>query len=103
MNTAAIYTVRQYGRDSHFYSYCAGGFSYPFLVMDRLTKANTALNEAVRGLHLFRAVRDSEAAAHLGRTAEDERIPFHITLDLDRETVGFEFNRNLACLTSKCQ
>lgn len=119
MKTTAIYTVRQYGQDSHFYSYCAGGFSYPFLVMERLTRADAALNrnqpedqklsvavllpeirgdsnfpEAAKGLRIFRAIRESEAAAHLDRTSENERIPFHITLDLDQDTVGFAFNRD---------
>lgn len=50
--------------------------------------------EAAKGLHLFRAVSDSGAADWLGRTASNERIPLHITLDLDRGTVGFVFNRS---------
>lgn len=119
MATTAIYTVCQHGLESHFYSYCAGGFSYPFHVGDWLSRLDTDVNsrrpegeklcvaaflpqltgddhfpEAAKGLRLFRAVSDSEAAAHLGRTAPDERIPFHITLDMDRGTVGFVFNRD---------
>lgn len=116
--TTAIYTVRQHGQDAQFYSYCAGGFSYPFYVSDWLNRVDFDLNrhrleeeklpvaallpqlrgdryfpEAAKGMHLFRPVSDSEAAAHLGRTAENERIPFHITLDMDRDMVCFAFNR----------
>lgn len=119
MAATAIYTVRQHGSESHFYSYCAGGFSYPFHVADWLSGLDTDLNhdvvegeelsvapllpqlrgdtyfpEAAKGLQLFRAISDSEAAAHLGRTAPDERILLHITLDLDRGCVDFVFNRN---------
>lgn len=119
MNTTAIYTVRQHGRDTQFYSYCAGGFSYPFHVSGWLNRADFDLNrhrqegeklsvaallpqlmgdgnfpEAAKGLRLFRQISDSEAAAHLGRTAESDRIPIHITLDMDREMVCFAFNRD---------
>lgn len=119
MNEKAIYTVRQHGQDSQFYSYCAGGFSYPFHVGDWLNRADGDLNrsrmegeklsvaallpqltgdysfpEAAKGLHLFRGISESEAAAHLDRTAENERIPFHITLDLDRGVVCFAFNHD---------
>lgn len=119
MNTTAIYTVRHHGQESHYYSYCAGGFSHPFYVADWLSRLDFDLNrfrpedeklsvaallpqlkgdysfpEAAKGLRLFRSVSDSEAAAHLGRTAVDERIPFHITLDLDQGMVGFVFNRS---------
>ena len=119
MNEKAIYSVRQHGRENQFYSYCAGGFSYPFHVADWLHRADQDLNEnrpekeklsvaallpqltgdynfpeAAKGLHLFRSISDSEAAAHLGRTAENERIPFHVTLDLDRGMVCFAFNHD---------
>lgn len=119
MKETAIYTVRHHGMESHFYSYCAGGYSYPFHVADWLSRTDSDLNrsrtegeklsvaallpqltgdyyfpEAAKGLRLFRAINNSEAAAHLDRTAPDERIPFHITLDLDRGTVGFVFNRS---------
>lgn len=119
MTTAAIYTVCQHGMESHFYSYCAGGFSYPFHVGDWLSRLDSDVNsnrpegeklsvaallpqftgdyyfpEAAKGLRLFRAVSDSGVADWLGRTAPDERIPLHITLDLDRGTVGFVFKRN---------
>ncbi len=119
MTTPAIYTVCQHGMESHFYSYCAGGFSYPFHTGEWLSRLDTDVNssrpegeklfvaallpqftgdnhfpEAAKGLHLFRAVSDSGAADWLGRTASNERIPLHITLDLDRGTVGFVFNRS---------
>lgn len=119
MTTPAIYTVCQHGKESHFYSYCAGGFSYPFHVGEWLSRLDTDVNssrpegeklcvaallpqftgnyhfpEAAKELRLFRAVSDSGAADWLGRTAPNERIPLHITLDLDRGTVGFVFNQN---------
>lgn len=119
MTTPAIYTVCQHGKESHFYSYCAGGFSYPFHVGEWLSRLDTDVNssrpegeklsvaallpqftgnyhfpEAAKGLRLFRAVSDSGAADWLDRTASNERIPLHITLNLDRGTVGFMFNRN---------
>ena len=119
MTTPAIYTVRQHGMESHFYSYCAGGFSYPFHVGEWLSRLDTDVNsnrpegeklsvaallpqftgdyhfpEAAKGLHLFREVSDSGAADWLGRTAPNERIPLHVTLDMDRGTVGFVFNRS---------
>lgn len=119
MNEKAIYTVHQHGKDAQFYSYCAGGYSYPFHVADWLSRLDADLNhdvvegeelsvapllpqlkgdyffpEAAKGLQLFRSISDSEAAAHLGRTAVNERIPFHITLDLEQGTVGFVFNRD---------
>lgn len=93
MTTPAIYTVRQHGMESHFYSYCAGGFSYPFHVGEWLSRLDTDVNsnrpegeklsvaallpqftgdyhfpEAAKGLHLFREVSDSGAADWLGRT-----------------------------------
>lgn len=119
MTTPAIYTVCQYGKESHFYSYCAGGYSYPFHVGDWLSQLDKDVNtgrpegeklsvaaflpqftgdnhfpKEAKGLRLFRSVNDSEAAAHLGGTVSDERLLFQITLDLNRRTVGFVFNRN---------
>lgn len=119
MKEPAIYTIRQHGLESHFYSYCAGGYSYPFHVADWLKRADFDLNQnrtegeklsvaallpqltgdyyfpkTAKGLHLFRAIGKSEAAAHLERTAPGERIPFHITLDFDSGIVGFVFNQN---------
>lgn len=119
MSTTAIYTVCQHGQEAHFYSYCAGGYSYPFHVADWLSQLDADINqhrlegsklsvapllpqmtgdynfpEAAKGLRLFRPVSEAAAADFLGRTAGEEIIPFHITLDLDKETVGFVFNRN---------
>ena len=40
MNTKAIYTVHENGKEHYFFSEHAGGFSYPFAVADFLHSLN---------------------------------------------------------------
>lgn len=119
MDATALYTIRQYGKDTHFYSYCAGGYSYPFHTAEWLTRLDTDINqhrqaeeklsvaallpqmtgnynfpEAAYALRMFRFINESAAADFVQRTAVGERIPFHITIDLDKQTIGFVFNHS---------
>ena len=44
MNTKAIYTVHENGKEHYFFSEHAGGFSYPFAVADFLHSLKGVLN-----------------------------------------------------------
>ena len=45
MNTKAIYTVHENGKEHYFFSEHAGGFSYPFAVADFLHSLKGVLND----------------------------------------------------------
>ena len=45
MNTKAIYTVHENGKEHYFFSEHAGGFSYPFAVADFLHSLKGVLNK----------------------------------------------------------
>ena len=45
MNTKAIYTVHENGKEHYFFLEHAGGFSYPFAVADFLHSLKGVLND----------------------------------------------------------
>jgi len=117
MNTKAVYTVHENNQDHHFFTYYAGGYSSPFVaarilinirnelqnkpyipenicVAGMLTQltGDTNYREEACGNPLFQQIRDSEAANYLDRNIHGDEIPFHITIDMDREKIFFAFN-----------
>ncbi len=118
MESSAIYTVVDKGKESYFLSNIAGGYSYPFYIFnyaDRmartindnypmgevsvsevfpLMKANHNFPENVPGEKLFRPIDDNIAAQKLDEINIYDDIPFAITLDYDKREIGFVFNKN---------
>lgn len=118
MNSGAIYTVIDKGRESYFLSNIAGGYSYPFYIFNYanrmartinenypmgevsaaeifpLMKANHNFPENVQGERLFRPIEDNIAARKLDEFRDHDDIPFGITLDYDKQKIGFVFNKN---------
>ena len=47
MSTKAIYTVHERGKDFHFFSEYAGGFSYPFAAANFLSRLKYVLDGAM--------------------------------------------------------
>lgn len=119
-NTKAIYTIREHNRDYHFFTYHAGGYSFPFVTARTIINMHFVLNDSVylrclatplsaaallpqltgnsnypddaKGQSLFREISETEAAGYLDRTIHGDEIPFHITIDVDRRTVLFALN-----------
>jgi hypothetical protein len=67
MNTKAIYTVHENGKEHYFFSEHAGGFSYPFAVADFLHSLKGVLNDPMspqKGLYAA-PMREQIIAFHL--------------------------------------
>lgn len=118
MNSSAVYTVIDKGRESYFLSSIAGGYSYPFYIFnyaDRmartvndnypmgeisvseifpLMKANHNFPEDVQGERLFKAVPDHIAVQKLEEMKSADDTAFGITLNYDERKIGFIFNKN---------
>lgn len=123
MNSSAIYTVIDKGKESYFLSSIAGGYSYPFYIFnyaDRmarvinenypmgevsvseifpLMKANHNFPESVHGEHLFRTVPDHTAVQRINEMKSSDDTAFCITLDYDERKIGFVFNKNCPEIT----
>lgn len=123
MNTNAIYSIQEDGRESHFYTSHAGGFSYPFHAESYLLSMRDNVNKGyslenitacelvplLKGNHnfppeaekrpLFTPLSEEQPQARFEQFAQEDGIPFHITLDLDSREVLFEFNKNCAGLS----
>ncbi len=112
MSAKAIYTIHERGRDFHFFSEYAGGFSYPFATADYLNRLKYVLDgamspqkdlcvsalldqmtgdyhfpEEVEGKELFSVV----AKEQLLVVATKQRVPFGIEIDMEQDTVTFHF------------
>lgn len=123
MNSSAVYTVIDNGRESYFLSNIAGGYSYPFYIFnyaDRmarivnenypmgevsvseifpLMKANHNFPENVHGEHLFRTVPDHTAVQKIDEMKSSDDTAFCVTLDYDERKIGFVFNKNCPEIT----
>lgn len=127
MDTRAVYIIHEDGKEFYFYTKYAGGFSYPFEAADFLVGLKTMLQKPrigkqdicvapllvqMKGTYFFPdALQDELLFKETTKeTAQDmaERIPFFITVDVDRETVAFHFNdrfqelENLTDITLPC-
>ena len=112
MNTKAIYTVHENGKEHYFFSEHAGGFSYPFAVADFLHSLKGVLNdpmspqkglcaapmlkqmkgnylfpEEIEGKELFTAVKKEQ----MFQLAVKEQASFGIEMDMEQDTVSFHF------------
>ena len=118
MNSNAVYTVIDGGRETYFLSRIAGGYSYPFNIFEYVNRMAAVINENapmgkvgyaeilpllkadenfpdnVRGDSLFRRTEDNIAARKLDEFTEYDDNAFGITLDFDNKKIGFVFNRN---------
>lgn len=118
MNSSAVYTVIDKGRESYFLSNIAGGYSYPFYIFnyaDRmartvnenypmgevsvseifpLMKANHNFPENVHGERLFKAVPDHIAVQKIDEMKSSDDTAFCVTLNYDERKIGFVFNKN---------
>ena len=71
MNTKAIYTVHENGKEHYFFSEHAGGFSYPFAVADFLHSLKGVLNDPMspqKGLCAAANLK-SKLAAYISKLA----------------------------------
>ncbi len=111
MDTRAVYTVHENGKDFYFYTKYAGGFSYPFEAADYLRGLKDALRRPrtgkqdicaapllaqMKGTYFFPdALKDktlfTEITKELAEDMEKE-APFAIAVDLEQDTVAFHFN-----------
>lgn len=53
MSTKAIYTVHERGKDFHFFSKYAGGFSYPFAAANFLSRLKYVLDGQCRRRKIY--------------------------------------------------
>lgn len=113
MNTNAVYTVCEDGKEFYFHSKYAGGFSYPFEAANYLKglknalqrtrigeqdvlitplldqmKANFNFPEELKGEELFESI-SKDALTEVKWLAD---TPYFITIDVNKDTVGFHFN-----------
>ena len=113
MNKNAIYKIREDGKESYFYTKDAGGFSFPFEAAKFLRGLKAAMEqprmgqqdvkitpllsqmkgtdefpETAKGKELFRSIADEIAESESWKTD----TPFFITIDVNANTVGFQFN-----------
>ncbi len=111
MDTSAIYTIREDGKEFYFYTKYAGGFSYPFEAAAYLGGLKSALRKPrtgkqdicvapllaqMKGTYYFpEALKDEllfqETTKEIAGDLEKD-VPFFITVDVDQYTVTFHFN-----------
>ena len=84
MNTKAIYTVHENGKEHYFFSEHAGGFSYPFAVADFLYSLKGVLNDPMspqKGLCELKKSRcfnlQRKSGRHLELKSIWNRIRYH--------------------------
>lgn len=123
MSTKAIYTVHEKGKDFHFFSEYAGGFSYPFAAANFLNSLKYVLDgamspqknlcvsplldqlegnyrfpEEAKGKKIFYAVEEGKISALASR----QEVPFMIEIDMEQDTVSFCFNTECEELQDFC-
>lgn len=116
MNTKAIYTIHEKGKDFYFFSEYAGGFSYPFAAADFLhslkyvldgamspqknicvsplleqMKGDCRFSEEAEGKYVFRSIEERKALV----LASEQKVPFMVEIDMEQDTVSFCFD--VAC------
>ena len=123
MNTKAIYTVHENGKEHYFFSEHAGGFSYPFAVADFLHSLKGVLNdpmspqkglcaapmleqmkgnylfpEEIEGKELFTAVKKEQ----MFQLAVKEQASFGIKINMEQDKVSFHFREGEEELQEFC-
>lgn len=123
MSTKAIYIVHERGKDFHFFSEYAGGFSYPFAAANFLSRLKYVLDgamspqknlcvsplldqlegnyrfpEEAKGKKIFYAVEEGKISALASR----QEVPFMIEIDMEQDTVSFCFNTECEELQDFC-
>ena len=123
MNTKAIYTVHENGKEHYFFSEHAGGFSYPFAVADFLHSLKGVLNdpmspqkglcaapmlkqmkgnylfpEEIEGEELFTAVKKEQ----MFQLAVKEQASFGIKINMEQDKVSFHFREGEEELQEFC-
>lgn len=111
MDTSAVYSIHEDGKEFYFYSKYAGGFSYPFEAAAYLSGLKSALRKPrtgkqdicaapllaqMKGTYFFpEALKDEllfqETTKEIAEDLEKE-VPFSITVDVNQYTVAFHFN-----------
>lgn len=116
MSTKAIYTVHERGKDFHFFSEYAGGFSYPFAAANFLSRLKYVLDgamspqknlcvsplldqlegnyrfpEEAKGKKIFYAVEEGKISALASR----QEVPFMIEIDMSRIRYRFVLIRSV--------
>ncbi len=114
MDTRAVYSIHEDGKEFYFYSKYAGGFSYPFEAAEYLNGLKNALRKPrtgkqdicaapllaqMKGTYFFsEALKDEllfqETTKEIAEDLEKE-VPFSIIVDVDQYTVAFHFNERL--------
>ena len=115
MNTEAIYTIHERGKEFYFFSEYAGGFSYPFATADFLNSLKYALdsamspqkdlcvspllNQMVGDYHFPEEAKDKEIFSAIEKElvfaiAEKNEILFSIEIDMEEDTVTFHFKED---------
>jgi hypothetical protein len=123
MSAKAIYTIHEKGKDFHFFSEYAGGFSYPFAAADFLhslkyvldsamspqknlcvsplleqMKGDCRFSEEAEGRYVFCAVEEGKALA----LASEQEVPFMVEIDMEQDTVSFCFDEECKELQDYC-
>ena len=111
MDTGAVYTIREDGKEFYFYTKYAGGFSYPFEAAGYLSGLKRALRKPrvgkqdvcvapllaqMKGTYFFPDELEDqllfqETTKEIAEGMKKD-VPFHITVDVNQYTVGFHFN-----------
>ena len=104
MNTKAIYTVHENGKEHYFFSEHAGGFSYPFAVADFLHSLKGVLNAPMspqKGL-CAAPMLEQMKKEQMFQLAVKEQASFGIEIDMEQDTVSFHFREGEEELQEFC-
>lgn len=123
MNTKAIYTIREKGKEFCFFSEYAGGFSYPFAVADFLNNLKYVLDlsmlpqkglcavpllEQMTGNYLFPAVAEGKELfvavekEQVLNLVMKQQVSFGIEIDMEQDTILFHFRDDCEELQEFC-